>query len=38
MLDTHVLNRDAKGGCSPVDQLQPKGSVGGADKIDITPK
>ncbi len=37
MIDTHVLNRDAKG-YSPVDRLQPEGSVSGADEIDITPR
>ena len=38
MIDTHVLNRDGKGGYSPVDRLQPEGSVSGADEIDITPR
>ena len=37
MIDTHVLNRDGKG-YSPVDRLQPEGSVSGADEIGIIPK
>ena len=38
MIDTHVVNRDGKGGYSPVDRLQPEGSMSGADEIDITPR